>query len=73
MPGAHNAQRPQSAPSDGYNQATMQRDVHVPSMADGVTPSGSVQNTTNSATASPGGVLGTGQNPDRYTPACEAV
>lgn len=73
MPGAHNAQRPQSPQSDGWNQATGARDSHVPSMADGVTVTALSNSQTNSTTASPGAVIGTGQNPDRYTPGCEAV
>lgn len=73
MPGGHANQRPQQGIAEGFNQATGQRTQHVPSMADGCTPTALVNSLTNSASASPGGVLGTGQNPDRYTPACEAV
>jgi hypothetical protein len=42
-------------------------------MADGVTVTALSNSQTNSTTASPGAVIGTGQNPDRYTPGCEAV
>ena len=65
--------RPQSANSDGFNQATGTKVVHAPTPADGCTVTGLPDSTVNSAAQSPGAVLGTGQNPDRYTPVVEAV
>jgi len=62
-----------SAPqSEGFNQATLARTSHVPSLADGCAPN-AVSDPGGVAAGSPGAVLGTGQNPDRYTPVLEAV
>lgn len=62
------AMSPQSL---GFNQATGLRKTYPrPSLATGTTP---VALADGAATGSPGAVLGTGQNPDLYTPPLETV
>jgi len=62
----------QSSPAEGWNMITGARSSHAASPANGVHPTGSVT-TTNipSGATSPGAVLGTGMNTDRYTPGVE--
>lgn len=63
------SKQPQAAGIDMSTLAT-QTDAY-PSPASGVRPSALVDGT--AATYSPGAVLGTGMNPDTYTPGAEAV
>jgi len=65
--------KPLSPQTEGFNMITMGRASHTPSMADGVAPNNISYDNTTIAAASPGAVLGTGMNTDRYTPPVEAV
>lgn len=59
-------------PSRGWDMVTNLRESRAhPSLADGCHVTGTSDGGT--ATGSPGGVLGTGSNPDLYTPGIEAV
>jgi len=75
MPGRNVDYRPASPQSEGFNQVTNLRSAHTPSMADGCCPAmagyDAPYNTV--GPASPGAVLGTGMNVDRYVPVVEAV
>jgi hypothetical protein len=64
-----------SSPNQGWDMIKMARATHTPSPANGVHPSGvaAAGGNITSATYSPGAVLGTGMNTDRYTPGAEAV
>jgi len=65
--------KPLAPQTEGWNQITNARSSHTPSIADGVALAQGAYDTGGVAAASPGAVLGTGMNTDRYTPVLEAV
>jgi hypothetical protein len=62
-----------SSQAKGYDMVARTRETHPkPSLAQGRVVTG-MAGDVNAASGSPGAALGTGSNPDRYTPGIEAV